>query len=409
MQQTLKTFILLTMVFLGAMAALARAEGIELEQRMRVAPFLMEGLLQVASGDLDGDGLCELVVLGRDYTEPQVLVHVLKADTESGELAQVWQSPNILEERSPAHLAVGAFLTQGRRLILVLTNNRAELYGWEEKQGYRRQAAYTHNIAPGEVTAGDLDGDGRDELIVARVAKTGLKHYYEQLLVYRVEEDELVLLSEGPVLGNIRAVAAGDLDGDGRDEVLAEVGKASADGEIHIYSNEGAKWVRRAEPVTLADGAVYGMTVTRGTEGSFVYTASEQGCLHIFRWTGSGLQAVAEKKVNLSLYSVAPGGFWADHWGLALLYYPNGLWVLAGPANPGIMALEEALAVKTKVDSAEPAQGLVPSEGSMPETGGEDAPLSVGGQAEAVPAGPDNPGVDGPGETVTAPEAVPQK
>ena len=88
--------------------------------------------------------------VGRDYTEPQVLVHVLKADTESGELAQVWQSPNILEERSPAHLAVGAFLTQGRRLILVLTNNRAELYGWEEKQGYRRQAAYTHNIAPGE-------------------------------------------------------------------------------------------------------------------------------------------------------------------------------------------------------------------------------------------------------------------
>ena len=66
MQQTLKTFILLTMVFLGAMAALARAEGIELEQRMRVAPFLMEGLLQVASGDLDGDGLCELVVLGRE-------------------------------------------------------------------------------------------------------------------------------------------------------------------------------------------------------------------------------------------------------------------------------------------------------------------------------------------------------
>ena len=70
MQQTLKTFILLTMVFLGAMAALA-GRGIELEQRMRVAPFLMEGLLQVASGDLDGDGLCELVVLGAIIPNPK--------------------------------------------------------------------------------------------------------------------------------------------------------------------------------------------------------------------------------------------------------------------------------------------------------------------------------------------------
>lgn len=352
------------------------AEEIELKQSKRVAPFLMEGLLQVSAGDLDGDGLCELVVLGRDYTEPQALFHILKPG--DGELEPVWRSPNILEERSPVYLATGDFLAAGRPEIIVVTNHRAEVYGWEVGMGYHRRLVLTYNINPGEVTAGDWDGDGRDELIITRVAKTGRNYYHEQIVVYRVDNDKLTLLSEGPVVGNIRAICAGDLDGDGRAEVIVEEGLGGKAGKLHVYFNKQTKWALGGDPASLVPAAVYGMTVTRG-ENSFVYTVSERGFLNIFRWADNSLQPMAQKGISSGLISVAPGGFWADRWGLAVLYYPNGLWLLDGALNHDVMKPNPQPKAADRVDDDK--QDQTASDGSMPKAAGENATPSPAEQS----------------------------
>jgi hypothetical protein len=112
----------------------------------------------------------------------------------------------------------------------------------------------TYNIASGVTrpAAGDFDGDGRDEIVVGMGATsrgfmqifddatTGYAHMRTShgLGLFRIDWPEYQASDGGTY------PAAGDIDGDGRDEILVGLLKA------------GQGWVRHFDPTQLGDGTV---------------------------------------------------------------------------------------------------------------------------------------------------------
>ena len=155
----------------------------------------------VAAGDLDGDGLADLVVAANEYSGSQGRVWVVAGD-EPGS----WISAEL------GDVAIADLEGQ----------DRSELFG--------------------EVVAvlPDTDGDGYDELAV------------------RVGADGAVVLFDGDQLGAARdsgdafasftgdethfggAFAGGDLDGDGDTDLV--IGAQSDEGAVHVYENSGSGW-----------------------------------------------------------------------------------------------------------------------------------------------------------------------
>jgi hypothetical protein len=70
--------------------------------------YLAEGLLQISSKDMNSDGNDEILLIGRDYVDPQAILYIVKAATKEPEL--LWKSPNIMENKSPVLLTVGKFV-----------------------------------------------------------------------------------------------------------------------------------------------------------------------------------------------------------------------------------------------------------------------------------------------------------
>lgn len=289
--------------------------------------FLMDGLMQVSAADLKGDGRDELLLIGRDYIDRQIQLHIF--DQMTTPLEPCWTSENIMEDKSPIQLMTGRFTEDGRTVAITMTNQRLDIFGWDETKGYHLLTSFEHSLFPAETAAVDWDGDGRDELLVVRVAKAGSKHYFKQPEIYRVEERELHLISVGPVLGNIRSVTAGDLDGDGRHEVIVEEGVGSRAGVFRVYSPGDTfdEWKLRWGPETLIPAPIYGMTVAKVGEENYLFAASERGRLSFVRWENGKLVSDNIMGFGAGLVSVAVGDF-GEGINLALIAYPQSLRLL---------------------------------------------------------------------------------
>lgn len=137
--------------------------------------------LAMARGDLDGDGVDELIVGSGGGSSSGY------GSSSWGEVAVI-SAP--LEGSEIDALAIGDVVDTDTRWL--------------------------------SVSAGDLDGDGVDELIVGDPAATGEAQYGGQVRVYAGGEAAIMVL--GPdictYLGDTLGV--GDLDGDGADELLVE-------------------------------------------------------------------------------------------------------------------------------------------------------------------------------------------
>jgi hypothetical protein len=316
-------WLIITAMVLFVLLSIA-VSATEYEYIFRDDHFLMDALLHAASGDMNDDGKEELIIVGRDYLDPQALLHIM--DLSSERMEPIWTSENIMEEKSPVHLAVGHFLERERLLAVIVTDHRLVMYGWNPDAGYEHVKTITHKLTPGEVCAMDWDGDGVDEIVMSRVTKTGKKYYTERLEVYRVQEGELQIIVTGPEIGNIRSLTAGDIDGDGYDELVLEEGKTSKPGKILVFSTDGEQeWNQLFGPGRLVPAAVYGMSVVIRGEERFLYTASERGRVNIFQWREGNLQEVQEIDFSAGLVSLAAGHFWSNHPGLAVVAYPRSL------------------------------------------------------------------------------------
>ncbi|MGE5530041.1 MAG: FG-GAP repeat domain-containing protein [Patescibacteria group bacterium] len=302
--------------------------------------FSFELILAAAAGDLDRDGLAELVVTGRNYLEPEVGVEILRY-RERG-FASLWRSGNLMESESTV-LAL-PFVLPGGPVLLVLTRTGYRIFRYtqggytEESRGAMPLAL--DKAASGDLMAacGDLDGDGQDEVAIATILRHTKQGSVKALQTLAWRDGRLIAGAASDEVGNIRALAAGDLDRDGRAEIVADVGIAGGPGELAVYALAGEELRRTAVVKNAMPKVAYGLAVGRQfpEPGLAVFAASQPGLMRSFRWAAGGLTPAGK---DLSIKGNSPaylctGDLDGDgREELALACYKARLLVLA-PAAP---------------------------------------------------------------------------
>lgn len=181
----------------------------------------------VASGDLDGDGRDEVVAV-RSVSSAGATDLVVARANDSCSLAEV-ASLAIGSPANSAWVAVttGDFDGDGTREIVALKDAHTS-FVMVRLSGSTLAVAYSADLASNAampwraLAAGDLDGDGRDELIAAREVTDGSA---ETILVFRWNGSAFERAA-GSTSGNAgnsawAALAVGDFNGDGHEVVAA--------------------------------------------------------------------------------------------------------------------------------------------------------------------------------------------
>ena len=223
------------------------------------------------AGDADGDGRVDLVLAESYYdtvtgaTSPMARYVY---DRAAGAFALVWRTPYLNEEEDYSGGIDRGFLVRD-----LDGDGRVEVFGASSPLQTGPQPAYTFDFATGErswrsdhpdgpfyaVAVGDTDGDGRDELVFAsattRVGREG------QLFVYDVASRRELWRSRTGWLGRRNAggetvyhgmwgVAVGDVDGDGTAEIVVA---ADSVGTGALYVLDGP--TREVERIHYLDDA----------------------------------------------------------------------------------------------------------------------------------------------------------
>ncbi|MGQ9778603.1 MAG: FG-GAP repeat domain-containing protein [Bacillota bacterium] len=316
--------------FFGLLGVLAVAAAAYRGPVFRQEGFRFEAILSAGAADLDGDGRDEVIIVGRNYLDREVCVEVL--GWQDGSLVPEWRSPNLLEPESSL-LALPVRRREGPPLLFAITRSRFRIICHGEG-GYAETYTGPMEFAAEEGTSGDLDGDGQDELVLSATLRNTKSGREKNLRLLSFSPDGLSCLAASAPVGNIRALAAGDLDGDGRAEVIAEVGVTTKPGEFHLFRLEDGLLRRFATQKTLLPAAGYGLAVGPWTaERAGLLAASAPGRLFSFSWTRGSLVKEAEMAFRGSPIALSLGDLDGDG-------CPEMI-IVAYPAVLQVFALEE--------------------------------------------------------------------
>lgn len=223
------------------------------------------GTRAVAVADFDGDGRPDIVALGEgppSFSRPSA--EVLSGGSFGPRLFLnsgdgTWREAAAEERETQVfgdYVAIGDFNGDGRPDVATANQTydqndivRLGLGGgrWQTSEVESlRPKSFVHAVA-----AGDLDGDGRDELIVAYMSF--------ELLTWRSGIDVLSLAEDGtwgrrqvlaarPGRDRWSALAIGDVDGDGHLDVVA----ADARGRIDVFLGDGSGKLARQSTADIA-------------------------------------------------------------------------------------------------------------------------------------------------------------
>ena len=320
----LKKFVL-TLLLLLTIISLSRAAPPS--YLLTKKDYLYDTFFKVEATDLMDLDYSQVVVLGRDYTERRISVQLLS--WSEGDLVSHWESPNLINE-GPVMMTTGRPLPTGEQFIIILTQNHLYLYTYQNERIILRSQIY-HTLSPYELSAADLNGDGIDELLVVRLGKRLAKHDEKVVDVYCLEGEELLKVGTSPLLGNIRCLTGGDLDGDGFAELVTESGLSSRPGLFTLL-----RWDQEQEELTLEtkgekllSSLVFGMQIATDGERVVLYTADGWGRLNFFALEKNKFSAVRkELSFPNGLVTVTTGDLDGDGINEALVVgHPNNLMV----------------------------------------------------------------------------------
>jgi len=202
----------------------------------------------IAVGDVDGDGRLDLV--SANFGNHTLTVFVQE---EGGGFAQAVSLGGVFVTRHPLSVAVGDVDGDGRvDLVSANSGNATLTVFFQEEDG-----AFAEPLALGDssltdfpysVALGDVDGDGRMDLVSANSGN-------DTLTVFLQEEGgsfaQPLSLSDAPLVIGPLSVALGDVDGDGRvDLVSANQGIAP----LTVFLQHGGGGF--AEPLSLGDSSL---------------------------------------------------------------------------------------------------------------------------------------------------------
>ena len=164
----------------------------------------------VVYGDLDGDGLQDLVVLTAEYNEPSHLQIYLQDPARPGSFL----TPQVVAlPAGGGSLCLADLDGDGRLELLTWAGGTWSLHQDPVRRGTFLAPVALPGIPQGFLVAADLNGDGRTDLAVAAA---------DQTLRIFLQDPASGTLVAGPVhnlAGVPLAFCAGDLNGDGRPDL----------------------------------------------------------------------------------------------------------------------------------------------------------------------------------------------
>ena len=323
----------LVVLTVAAGAATTPASNVpDLPEVYRQDGFLMQALLQAAAGDFTGEGRAQLVLSGRNYETQENYIYLLRWTGRRFEV--VWQSPNLWEPVSHLAVAVGDFTGLGRPQIAVFTRTRLRLFAWQDgrMELFHEETGWGVPEEIGVVRHPDHPYDliavSRQHTVVDNVPQKGV-----ELLGWR--NGRFRLLWETPTIGRVRAIAGGDLNGDGVWELVVEEGAGRNPGEIQVWAWQGARY-ERTHQEALREAPAFALSVVPAAGRHLLVLADDRGRAAVYRWAGTfELLAESGRTLGWAVASVAAADFLSNGGlQLAVVGYPSRLHVVQWEAEP---------------------------------------------------------------------------
>ncbi|NLV92274.1 MAG: hypothetical protein GX030_07775 [Firmicutes bacterium] len=311
------------LVFVMAVAAQA-ADLCNYKVAFSTEGFLADSIIQVAAADVTGDGVDELLLVGRNYEARETFFYVVSLGHDGFEV--LWKSPNLYD--SPGHIAVtaGDFMGTGSPQVLVLGDKATLMYQWQS--GVLKEVWRGTTPWPIQEVAAVEGGPGKPDLVaLTQIVDQNAYFATEALRVLKWTPQGLEVVAESPPIGVIRALASGVVVGGTVGDLVIDVGQTTQGGTIQIWIIKGDT-LTRVSSQELSPAAVFGLTVF--SQDDQVVVADDRGRVQVYAWQ-EGKLVTTSSRVSLGwgLASSAAGVFSADGTkSIVAVEYPNIVHVL---------------------------------------------------------------------------------